>query len=68
VRVKLTLAARQDIVEIVKWIAQENPIRAKSFGKALLASCRSLKDFPDLVQLLLVSLAVKYAEKCMATI
>jgi toxin ParE1/3/4 len=46
-RVRLTDAARQDIVEIVKWIAKDSPVRARSFGKELIASCRALKDFPE---------------------
>jgi toxin ParE1/3/4 len=46
-RVRLTLAARHDLVEIAKWIAKDNPKRALSLIDDLQASCRALEDFPE---------------------
>jgi toxin ParE1/3/4 len=46
-RVRLTLAARHDLVEIAKSVARDNPKRALSLMGELQESCRALKDFPE---------------------
>jgi toxin ParE1/3/4 len=46
-RVRLTLAARHDLVEIAKWVAKDSPERALRLIDDLESSCRTLKDFPE---------------------
>jgi toxin ParE1/3/4 len=51
-RLKYTGPARQDLRKISAWIADENPLRAKTFAGELRAACRSVLNFPESNQLL----------------
>jgi toxin ParE1/3/4 len=46
-RVRLTLAARYDLVEIAKWVAKDSRKRALDLVNDLETSCKALKDFPE---------------------
>ncbi len=47
---KIILSPRviQDLQEIVRYISFDNPIRAESFGRELIAKTRLLATFPEL--------------------
>lgn len=46
-KVVVTAPARRDLREIGRFIAQDNPMRAKSFVRELQASARQLGDMPS---------------------
>jgi toxin ParE1/3/4 len=47
---KIILAPRaiQDLQEIVRYISFDNPVRAESFGRELIAKTRLLAAFPEM--------------------
>jgi toxin ParE1/3/4 len=45
-KVRLTQEARAELRSIGDYIARDNPTRARSFVRELLASCASLADMP----------------------
>jgi toxin ParE1/3/4 len=51
-RLKYTGPAKTDLRKISAWIADENPVRAKSFASELRAACRSVLTFPESNQVL----------------
>jgi toxin ParE1/3/4 len=54
-RLKYTGPARSDLRKITTWIADENPVRAKTFADELRAACRSLMNFQESNQTLEMS-------------
>lgn len=46
-RVIVTLRAHADLHEIVRFIRSDNPQRARSFARELVARAASLGDFPE---------------------
>jgi toxin ParE1/3/4 len=62
-RVRLTLAARHDLVEIAKWVAKDNPKRALSLMDDLQDSCRALKDFPEAFPIVVAQDGMKVRRK-----
>ncbi len=44
--VEFSSQATEDLREIVAFIARDNPVRAKTFGEALLSKAESLGDHP----------------------
>jgi toxin ParE1/3/4 len=46
-KLRLTGTAKKDIQKISLWIAEENPVRAKSFARELNEACEKLIEFPE---------------------
>jgi toxin ParE1/3/4 len=47
-KIILSPRAIQDLREIVRYIAFDNPLRAEEFGRELIAKTRALGSFPEL--------------------
>lgn len=47
-KIILSPRAIQDLQEIVRYISFDNPVRAESFGRELIAKTRLLATFPEL--------------------
>ena len=47
-KIILSPRAIQDLREIVRYISFDNPVRAESFGRELIAKTRLLATFPEL--------------------
>ncbi len=52
-QVKFAAAAKQDLLGIAAYIAEDNPIRAHSFVDELVEACQKLCDYPNRFRLML---------------
>jgi toxin ParE1/3/4 len=50
-KVILSPRAIQDLEEIVRYIAFDNPVRAESFGQELITKAKMLANFPEMGRL-----------------
>ncbi|MBF0679115.1 MAG: type II toxin-antitoxin system RelE/ParE family toxin [Devosia sp.] len=46
-RLRFSRDAQKDLVEIVRYIARDNPLRATSFADELVLACQELGDHPE---------------------
>ncbi|WEJ58950.1 type II toxin-antitoxin system RelE/ParE family toxin [Devosia sp. FJ2-5-3] len=46
-RLRFSRDAKQDLFEIVRYIAQDNSLRASSFADELMLACQELADQPE---------------------
>ena len=44
---RLSREAERDLEKIGEWIAEQNPVRARSFVREIRADCEGLKSMPD---------------------
>jgi toxin ParE1/3/4 len=47
-KIILSPRAIQDLQEIVRYISFDNPVRAESFGRELIAKTKTLASFPEI--------------------
>ena len=54
-KLKYTGLAKTDLKNIASWIAEESPVRARSFTSELRSACKSALDYPESNQSVSVS-------------